>query len=291
MLRLFSFLSQFRNVLLFVGLELFALILIVRVNNHQRHIVGDAMLDVTNGMQDFEGGITDYLYLREKNIALANEKAALERQVHRMRQQMALLDSQIEKDSITRMQIDTSRTDSFEYIPALVIKNTTHRSYNYLTVNKGKADGVVPGIGVVATSGIVGRVIEVADKYSLVQSALNVDFRVSLTAIEPGRDQTIGSIGFYAWNGMSRDQAQLTYIPETVDLDTGYVVVTAGNSTIFPPGYNVGTISSRKRDQSDGFYELEMDLKTDFNQLRYVYLIKPNNKEIIDSLEINYPIE
>lgn len=291
MLRLFSFLSQFRNVLLFVGLELFALILIVRVNNHQRHIVGDAMLDMTNGMQDFEGGITDYLDLREKNIELANEKAALERQVHRMRQQMALLDSQIEKDSITRMQIDTSRTDSFEYIPALVIKNTTHRSYNYLTVNKGKADGVVPGIGVVATSGIVGRVIEVADKYSLVQSALNVDFRVSLTAIEPGRDQTIGSIGFYEWNGLSRNQAQLTYIPETVDLDTGYVVVTAGNSTIFPPGYNVGTISSRKRDQSDGFYELEMDLKTDFNQLRYVYLIKPNNKEIIDSLEINYPVE
>ena len=208
-----------------------------------------------------------------------------------MQQKTALLESEVYKDSIRKFSIDTTRTDSFQYIPALVIKNTTYRSYNYLTVNQGAKDGIVPGIGVVTTSGIVGRVIEVAQEYSLVQSALNVDFRVSLTALNPKTEEKIGSIGFYNWEGKRTDRAKLTFIPETVALDTGYVVVTAGNSTIFPPGYTVGSILSIRSDQSDGFYDLEMELETDFNQLRYVYLIKPNNKTILDKLEEDYPTE
>jgi rod shape-determining protein MreC len=64
-------------------------------------------------------------------------------------------------------------------------------------------------------------------------------------------------------------------------LKKGDRVVTSGYSSIFPEGVPVGTVKSFVKDPSTDFYEITVDLYTDYHNLSYVYVIKNLNKEEI----------
>lgn len=293
MLRLISFLSNYRNALLFVLLEGIALFLITHANDRQRHLLGDALFEMSAGLQDVTLGVTDYFTLAEANNRLKQNNSELQQEVEFLRQKIAAYQGQEAIDSIhPELLTPTGKIDTFVYISALVIKNSTHRSYNRITLNKGANHGIEEGMGVVSPQGIVGRIIRVSDDYALVQSALNVSFELMVTAMEPGKTEPIGTVGFFAWDGKSVNRAKLTYIPETVPLEIGYSVVTSGSSTIFPPGFKVGEVTSLGNGKAtDGFYDAELTLTTDFSQIHNVYVLSAPHKPTLDSLEVDLPTD
>ncbi len=293
MLRLISFLSNHRNTLLFVLLEGIALFFIIRANDRQRHLLGDALFEVSAEVKDLTFGITDYFSLSTENRRLTSQNIDLQQQVETLQQQLSAYRGNEDLDSVRKTQLPLAgKIDTFSYIPAQVIKNATHRAYNRLTLNKGSHHGIQEGMGVVSPQGIVGRVIRVVDNYALVQSALNVSFELMVTALSPKDTLPIGTVGFFAWDGIAVNRAKLTYVPETVPLDTGYLVVTAGSSTIFPPGFKVGTIINLDQGTTtDGFYDADLTLATDFTQIHNVYVLKAPHKAVLDSLEQGLPTD
>ena len=50
---------------------------------------------------------------------------------------------------------------------------------NTITIDKGLSSGIKIGNPIVTGDGLVGRVINASDNYSLIQLMLNVDFRAS----------------------------------------------------------------------------------------------------------------
>lgn len=292
MLRLISFFSTYRDSLLLLVLLLISFSLIVRANDHQRQVSGDTLLAASGKLQ--EGGLVffNYINLGAENQKLLAQNKRLQVQLESANQQIDTYLGALKTDSIDAQKLDAiflSNIDTFEYMPARVIKNTTHKSYNYLILNKGTQHGVKKDFGVVSPEGLVGRVLRVVDDYCLVQSALNVDFELMVRAIPKGVQDTLGPTGFYDWGGQSAKNANITYISETVPINLNDEVITTGNSIVFPPGILVGTVRNIKKEGEGGFYKIAMDLATDFNNLRNVYILVSKHKVKIDSLEMGLP--
>jgi len=55
--------------------------------------------------------------------------------------------------------------------------------------------------------------------------------------------------------------------------------VTSGFSAIFPEGVPVGYVKSFEKDLSTDFYTIDVELYTDFHNIKYVYAILNKNKE------------
>lgn len=255
--------------------------------------MGDAALNVSSQLYEYRSSMSGYFSLGEENQQLMDENIQLRTELVQIRRQLEAIQAHSAEDSVKLARIEESpKKEEFTYLTARVIKLTTHHSYNYITLDKGIQEGVQIGMGVVSPKGIVGKVVRVTEDYSLVLSALNVDFKLSLKAIIPveGKEaRESGNIGFFEWKKRDPRYADLTYIPETVQLDTGYQVVTSGYSTVFPPGYKVGKISWLEPKAEDGFYRARIQLATDFNDLGNVYLIQAKHAAIMDSLAVDLP--
>lgn len=298
MLRLLTFLSRYRNAILLLALEVLALVLVIRTGEPQRHQLGDALYESANRLYAATSRVRAYFRLEAENETLRAENMNLRLDLAQMRKRVNYLSGLMGQDSVGFSGVDSLLSkETFSYMPAHVIKNTTHRSYNYLTLDKGAADGVTLDMGVVSPQGVVGRVVEVTTHYSLVLSALNVSFRVPVRIIaiqesnqaEPGRTEA-GSVGFYEWDGKDSRYANLTYVPETVPLAPGYLVVTSGFSTVFPAGYRVGTVAEAET-YRDGFHQARIKLATDFHRLGDVYLIRAEHRDELLRMEEGLPRE
>lgn len=84
--------------------------------------------------------------------------------------------------------------------------SVTHLS-NYITVDKGKLDGIMPDMGVVSERGVVGIVSTVSDHFSVIIPLLNPKFRLSC--------KVLGSsyFGSLSWNGRNTLYANLDELP------------------------------------------------------------------------------
>ena len=121
-----------------------------------------------------------------------------------------------------------ARDPSYPLIPARVINNMLQNVDNYLTLNVGSANGVVPGQGVVAAGGVVGRVKVVSEHYATVTSLLH-----SQTRIAPKSSATARSAPS-SWLGDDPTHALLDNVLRETKLVKGDTVVTSGYNSVFP---------------------------------------------------------
>ncbi|MDP5171334.1 MAG: rod shape-determining protein MreC [Bacteroidia bacterium] len=290
MYRLISFLSTYRNVILFFFLEVISFRMLVRYNDHQRHQFGDRMFEVAgtvqelrNGVQDFQRRAVDY----DQRVAEIDSLFEVVDSLRNLVTAYKIHTGADSADSIRNFFEESRTNEDFRYIPCRVVRNTVDNLYNYITIDKGRKDSVEVDMGVVSPTGVVGRVIRVSEHYSLVLSALNVSFKLSLQTMS---GDTLGeSIGVYEWDGRKTSEARLTYIPGSVELALGTNVVTSGFSTIFPAGYPVGKVKNVIEGGEDGFYDATIQLSTDFHRLGTVFVIRSLHKAEIDSLYQSIP--
>ncbi|MCD7977407.1 MAG: rod shape-determining protein MreC [Tannerellaceae bacterium] len=267
MRKLLDFLISKRHWFLFILLEIVSVWLIYRSNAYQRNIIFSTANVVSGKVLSVSGNVYSYLHLKEVNKDLLERNGELEMEVLRL------------QDQLESMMADTIRftgfvpvdsTDQFPYsfITAEVVNNSVARLFNYITLNKGRKDGVMIDMGVVSEKGVVGIVSTVSDHYCVVLPVLNPKFRLS--------GKVLGSsyFGSLSWNGRSTRTANLDELPRHVDFQEGDTIVTSGYSAVFPEGLLVGTVSSFRKQNDDNFYSLEVDLTTDFHTLKNVKIIR-----------------
>ena len=141
---------------------------------------------------------------------------------------MLLIENAKLKSLISYQNNDTiSSTDPFQYISATIINNSVANANNYLTLDKGKIDGVKKGMGVISERGVIGIVKETSKRYSTVLSILHSQSKLSV-AIK--KNNHFGSL---QWDGKSYKKARIYDIPSHVKLTIGDTIITSGFSHIF----------------------------------------------------------
>ena len=130
----------------------------------------------------------------------------------------------------------------------------------------------------ICENGVIGVVYSTSNNYSLIISILNKKSAISICL---KRQNNYGSL---KWSGFNYKIANIENIPNHVKTVIGDTIITNGYSTIFPAGINIGTIKSFKENSETGNKDIIIDLFTDFNQVKYVYVVK--SEESIEQLNL-----
>ena len=301
MRNLFAFLFRFRGILVFSLLEIISLFLFITTNSYQRSAFFNSANAYAGVVLERRTQVADYFRLAQLNRDLAAENAALRQQLFPVdsgrREADSLAVPPDPADSLRRVRYlppgarpDTlllalrklpARDVANPLVPARVINSELRNVDNYLTLNVGAANGVRPGMGVLAARGVVGRVQVVSEHYATVTSLLHSKTSVSAKI---KRDGTFGSV---RWPGDDPTQAQLDYIPRENRLRRGDTIVTSGYNAVFPEGVFVGTIAGFVKEPDKNFWTVRVRLGVNFSNLTYVYVVttRPELRAERDSVE------
>ena len=268
MQQIINFLIRNKNSLLFLLLLFLSLIFTIQSHSYHKSKFISSTNFFTGGIYGWQNSVSQYFGLRSKNERLLAENERLRN-----------LLSTYSKDTSTTPLIDTiSFSSPFTFIKADVYRNDYSKKDNYLLLNKGRRDSILPDMGVITDRGIVGIVENVSAGYSRVISILN-----SNSSINAGLKKS-NQYGSLVWNGKDPNVVQLETIPRQALLKIGDTIITNGRSTIFPKGISVGTILNYELDQSQNYYTIDVKLFNDMTDIGFVYVIKNNEKEEVQNL-------
>jgi len=259
MRNLWIFIGRYNSFFLFILFFGFSLYLVVNHNTYQQASTLSSSNSFIGGLYQKIDDFSQYLNLKETNKYLSEENAKL-----RGLLKTSKYNTWVEQDSV----LDSTEQVQYSYIVARVVNNSINQKNNYLTINRGSAQGIAKGMGVISSHGIVGIVLNVSPHFAVIQSLLHADTRISASLA------TSNAFGSLVWGAENFDyrKALLKDIPNHVEVKTGEEVVTSGYS-LFPPGITIGRVIKASK-SGDSFLDIEVELNNDFNTLQYVYVIK-----------------
>ncbi len=267
--KLLKFIKKYSHVLVFITLEIIAILFIVNNSFYQRSRLvkwGNGVAGIWNSGVS---SVSSYFNLRSENEFLAAENANLRAQ---------LAASYISySDSVFQVH-DTVYKQRYSYTDAQVIKNSYNLPKNYMMINKGSAQGVKVDMAVISPQGIVGVVVNTTRNFATILPVLHTDSRNS---VKLKRTNSAGSL---IWEGGDYRYATVVDIPTTHKLYKNDTIVTSGLANDFPEGIAVGYIEDFTSMQGSGFYKIRIRLATDFNKLNHVYIVDNHFKAEQDSL-------
>jgi len=274
MLNIFRFIAKYSTFLLFIILQACALYLLFNNNSFQQSALFSSSNRINGFLFTAEESVTQYFHLRDNNDALLKQNCELELKIARL--QSALL-QYTDTSGIALLRMKES--EEFSLIRGRVIQNSVSHLRNYVTLNIGKLDGVLPEMGVANAQGIVGVVSKVSDHYSVVIPVLNPQIRFSCKL------KKLNASGSLVWDGADRRFAYLEEIPPYVTVSKGDTVVTSGFSAIFPEGIMVGTVDEYDVGDDVNFLKLKIRLSTKFDALSNIRVIRYKHREELKKVE------
>lgn len=265
MQNIIAFFLRYRIFFLFVLLLGIALSLTIQSHAYHRSKFINSANWLTGGIYSSVNNVSSYFGLKEQNQQLLQENKRLR---DLLINQPETIDS-LEKDSIKKYILTT----------ASIIKNSFRRTNNYLTLNKGRLQGIKNDMGVITSRGVVGIIDNTSKNYSVVQSILN-----SLSEINAGLKKE-PYFGTLRWDQKDYRYVQLTDIPKNAQIKKGDTIVTGGMSTIFPKDILIGTIEEFNLTGTNNYYDIKVRLFNDMANIEHVYIIRNQDKQEIIQLE------
>jgi rod shape-determining protein MreC len=257
-------------------LSFLSVLLIVNNSLFQRSKYLAVVHDLTGNVYFISSSVKSYINLRHANDDLQNRIAELEMTVQGYEHQLELL----RDTNITgKIDADSAHSLTYTFTPAHVVYNNLSGLENYIMLDKGYVDGINVDMGVVSPNGIVGVVMSVSPRFSIVIPVLNPKFRLSCKI---KRNNYFGSL---VWDGKDPRYTYLEELPRHVEFDIQDTIVTSGYSTIFPEGLLVGTITDSQKQKNDNYNYLQIKLFTDFSTLTDVLIIKNRLKDEQEKLQ------
>ena len=264
---------KYHFTITFILLEIVSFSLIIRHNEYQRAIFSESASTLFGNISLTITSIKDYFRLKEMNESLANENILLKNRLEKY---------EFLRDTIIHGTVVQDSIPVYEYIGAKQVNATYNRTKNYITLNRGRKNGLQKEMAVCTPEGIVGLIQDLSDHFAVVIPLINVDSRISAKI---KKNNYYGSL---QWDGNDYAYSYLNDIPYHVEVNAGDTIVTSGLSKIFPEGIVVGYVESVDKETAN-FLKIKVKLAVDFKRINHVYVILNNKKNEQTSLEaINY---
>ncbi|MCQ2289805.1 MAG: rod shape-determining protein MreC [Muribaculaceae bacterium] len=263
---LLQFLVKHVPWFVFIIYVVISCILLFRSNPYQQSVYLSSANGISSTVYEGYSGISSYFGLKSVNEDLQARNTELELEVAQLKKQLNNYKLQIPD---TTGILAKSKPD-FTYVVANVISNSVAQPANFITIDRGSEDGIVPEMGVVGHNGVVGIVNVVGKHSARIISLINPYIRLSCKVKKNGK------FGTLKWIGEDYRYATLTELPRDGKYTKGDSVVTSGYSALFPEGIMVGIVEGEDKTQSSNFMAVKVRLSTDFSQLKNVSAL--NNK-------------
>lgn len=280
--KLLEFLHKYRHWFVFLILETIALVTYLSGSLYSRSLGWYATSAVFGRVNELMTEGWSYVGLRPRNEELLRENARLRTAYTLLARQM--LDAEAHGVLPRLHATDSLPIDPSAVIIARVVNRVTHTSEVYYTINKGRRDGIETDMGVMSASGVVGAVMAVSDHYALVIPVLNPKIRLACTLLGQEVSGTLT-----ASSSPNANEAILSNVPPHAHPQIGDTITTSGYSYLFPEGMMVGTIAdsvpARVKGSAGTFANYPVHLATDFQGLRYVYVIREKPTHEVRALE------
>jgi len=270
---LLNFFVKHSSWFIFAIYAILSCVLLFKDNPYQQSVYLTSANAVSATIYKAFGTVTSYFHLHDINEDLQQRNAMLEMELIELRNQITdyqmLLPDSLHQPALKQ----------FDFVIAHVISNSIAQPENYITINRGYADGIKAEMGVVDQNGVVGIVNVVGGHAARVISLLNPHIRLSCKL----KDSDF--FGSLVWEGGDPRYAVLEELPKHMTYVKGDTIVTSGYSAVFPEGIIVGTVEGLARGLSDSFLSLRIRLATNFSQLSTVRVITNNMSEQLKKLQ------
>lgn len=224
-----------------------------RISNAKDYILTALLLIVSAGLLigRNQGGLENlrtvsivlFSYIEEPLSNIQVYRQALKTNNELRKQNILLLDelsrlrSARQQNEELRALLDFSRNSDLQLYPVQIMGKELNQVNNILTIDAGSNSGIEQGMPMIGAEGLVGKVVLTSAEYSQVMPYFNTVFRVS------AKLQNSNAFGIISWSGPENiKELELQYVPQTVPVDTGEVVLTSGYSQQFPPNIPIGKV-------------------------------------------------
>ena len=263
-MRRFSFLGRFS-----LGLLLLAAAVLLLALGQRAGGLRAALTRVLTPLQQFVAQQT--LPLRQPGSSGApapvlTQVAELQERVSSLQGEVTRLRESESQRLLLAQLLKLARSNpEYSYLAAQVIGRDVSPYLQYVLVDRGRADGLLPDMPVLAADGLVGIVTEAtasAAKVLLITDpTLVVNVRVQRSRVE-------GQL-----RGSGPGLLRLDFFPMEAQLEAGDQLVTSGIGGKFPPNLQAGTITSVRRRDYDVFQEADVQSAINFSNLELVLII------------------
>jgi rod shape-determining protein MreC len=259
MLQLFQFISRQRALLLFVLLEGVSIWLYFRYNHYANAVYFNTSNYYVGQTRRYQNALREYSNLATENARLATENAQLHQQVAAFRAR-DWKPTHYKADSLVMLR--------YRSTVAKVIKPDFYDSNNIITIDKGLADGIKPGMGVISSTGVVGKVKACSEHFSTVTTILSKYYTLSAKI---KRNSEIGTV---RWLGKDSYTIQMEDVSRFKSVKLKDTVMTSDFNAVFPPNIMVGLVKKLGITEDQAHHDIQLQLATDFRNLFYVYIIE-----------------
>tara|TARA_Y100001934_G_scaffold282068_1_gene394234 strand:+ start:2541 stop:3368 length:828 start_codon:yes stop_codon:yes gene_type:complete len=178
-------------------------------------------------VSDVADSIDSVILVREENARLRKENERL--------LQNRLLFSRLKKENeYLREMLNTAPDPDSDYVTARVVGDAGGPFVRTLLVAAGNSQGVEKGQAVVASYGLVGRVVEAGRSSARVLLITDLNSRIPIV-LEASRLKGILA-------GNNTDNLVIDFLKIDSSLSIGDQVVTSGEGGAFPPGIPIGYV-------------------------------------------------
>ena len=198
--------------------------------------------------------------LRAENDALRTRVTGLQVQLH------ALRESRLERDQLVKL-LGAVPSPPEGTRPARIVVVETAGPFQTALLDRGRADGIVPGGAVVGEAGLLGRVVAAGERGARVQLLSDRTAATGILLSRTGRAAVA--------RGDGASGANLQYVPAIADVAVDDEVVTSGTDGIYPRGLLVGKIGAVRRPGSSLFLELPVAVTADPMHETLVFVFPP----------------
>lgn len=178
---------------------------------------------------------------------------------------MRLRDAGVKVEKLRQM-LEFRQTSPLKLLAAEVVGKPTLQLRNYVTIDRGAADGIRIGMPVITPAGLVGRIVGMNDNFAIALLVINADSRIA------ARTLRARNTGILVWD--KEERLLLQNIPSVLTQQLGDTVITSGLSSLYPEDIVIGTVERVEEEQGTLYHRITVKPTVSFATLEEVFVVQ-----------------
>jgi len=178
-----------------------------------------------------------------------------------------------EENNKLRKQLDFVNANNYQVLSANIVSRQnlfeSAEDAQDIVLDKGAAEGLRPGLGVIDESGvIIGKIVEVKDHSA--RACLTTSTNCQLPAAIINNTKTIGLA-----EGELGLTIKMNYIPQLEEINQGDIIITSGLGGDIPRGLVIGRVAQVNKQSNEIWQDVTIEPLSSWHSLTIVSVILP----------------